>query len=184
MKDNSLIYKRINKIINENGRFDELVILDIENIYGCNSIYTKNKERKMKKIRETKKRLKNFENYLNLTRRSLIIISANRRLLEDLDMWYFDESPPVEILISAKGEDGADLALIDSAEYILNSEHINKFKKIIIASGDHIFTPLIKRLKNEKFNYKTLSVDGKLSNKILEISEDHINLDRELEYAV
>ena len=148
MKEENLIYKRINEKIQENNGFDELVIFDIENVYGCNSIKTKNKERKTLKVNRAKKRLKNFDNYFNLTRNSLIIISANRRLLEDLDKWYFDESPPVEILISAKGEDGADLALIDSAEYILDSDLISNFKEVVVATGDHIFTPLVKKLND------------------------------------
>ena len=46
MKEENLIYKRINEKIQENNGFDELVIFDIENVYGCNSIKTKNKERK------------------------------------------------------------------------------------------------------------------------------------------
>ena len=90
MKEENLIYKRINEKIQENNGFDELVIFDIENVYGCNSIKTKNKERKTLKVNRAKKRLKNFDNYFNLTRNSLIIISANRRLLEDLDkLKYF-----------------------------------------------------------------------------------------------
>jgi hypothetical protein len=113
-----------------------------------------------------------------------LIISANRRLLEDLDKWYFDESPPVEILISAKGEDGADLALIDSAEFILESDLISNFKEVVVASGDHIFTPLIRKLKEKKIKYTTVShVGSGLSNKILKNSENHVVLDQELEYA-
>ena len=184
MKEENLIYKRIKEKIEENNGFDELVIFDIENVYGNKSVRTKNKERKNLKINRTKRRLKNFDNYFNLTKNSLLIISANRRLLEDLDKWYFDESPPVEILISATGEDGADLALIDSAEFILDSDLISNFKEVVVASGDHIFTPLVRKLKEKKVKYTTVSQVGSgLSNKILKNSENHIVLDQELEYA-
>ena len=44
MEEENLIYKRINEKIEENNGFDELVIFDIENVYGCNSIKTKNKK--------------------------------------------------------------------------------------------------------------------------------------------
>ena len=104
MKETNLIYERIEEKIKENNGFDELVIFDIENVFGNKSVITKNKERKNLKIKRAKRRLKNFDNYFNLTKNSLLIISAHRRLLEDLDKWYFDESPPVEILISAKGK--------------------------------------------------------------------------------
>ena len=57
MKEENLIYKRINEKIKENNGFDELVIFDIENVYGCNSIKTKNKERKTLKVNRAKKRL-------------------------------------------------------------------------------------------------------------------------------
>ena len=52
MEEENLIYKRINEKIKENNGFDELVIFDIENVYGCNSIKTKNKEslRKLEKV--------------------------------------------------------------------------------------------------------------------------------------
>ena len=184
MKEENLIYKRINEKIKENNGFDELVIFDIENIYGCNSIKTKNKERKTLKVNRAKRRLKNFDNYFNLTRNSLIIISANRRLLEDLDKWYFDESPPVEILISAKGKDGADLALIDSAEHILDSDLISNFKEVVVATGDHIFAPLVKKLNDKNVKYTTVSVHGcGLSNKLYQNSDNHIILNQELEYA-
>ena len=184
MEEENLIYKRINEKIQENNGFDELVIFDIENVYGCNSIKTKNKKRKILKVNRAKKRLKNFDNYFNLTRNSLIIISANRRLLEDLDNWYFDESPPEEILISAKGKDGADLALIDTADHILDSDLISNFKEVVVASGDHIFTPLVKKLNDRNIKYTTVSGHGSgLSSKLYENSDNHIILDQELEYA-
>jgi len=184
MKETNLIYERIEEKIKENNGFDELVIFDIENVYGDKTVITKNKERKNLKINRAKRRLKNFDNYFNLTKNSLLIISAHRRLLEDLDRWYFDESPPVEILISAKGKDGADLALIDSAEFILESDLISNFKKVVIASGDHIFTPLVRKLEEKNIKYTTVSKNGSgLSNKMLENSENHVVLDPELEYA-
>ena len=184
MEEENLIYKRINEKIEENNGFDELVIFDIENVYGCNSVKTKNKKRKILKVNRAKKRLKNFDNYFNLTRNSLIIISANRRLLEDLDNWYFDESPPEEILISAKGKDGADLVLIDTAEHILDSDLISNFKEVVVASGDHIFTPLVKKLSDKNVKYTTVSVHGcGLSSKLYENSDNHIILDQELEYV-
>lgn len=183
MKETNLIYKRINEKIIENNGFDELVIFDIENVYGYSRIKTQNKKRRNLKINRAKRKLKNFDNYFNLTRNSLIIVSGHRRLLEDLDNWYFEQSPPVEILISAKGEDGADLALIDSAEYILNSDLISNFKEVVIASGDHIFTPLVRKLKEKKIKYTTVSGGASLSNKLLKNSDNHIVLDNELEYA-
>ena len=184
MKETNLIYERIEEKIRENNGFDELVIFDIENVFGNKSVITKNKERKNLKIKRAKRRLKNFDNYFNLTKNSLLIISAHRRLLEDLDKWYFDESPPVEILISAKGKDGADLALIDSAEFILESDLISNFKEVVVVSGDHIFTPLVRKLKEKKIKYTTVSQNGSgLSNKILKNSENHVVLDTELEYA-
>ena len=153
MKEENLIYKRINEKIKENNGFDELVIFDIENVYGCNSIKTKNKERKILKVNRAKKRLKNFDNYFNLTRNSLIIISANRRLLEDLDKWYFDESPPVEILISAKGKDGADLALIDSAEHILDSDLISNFENGVKSNKPTFFIVLLVSYSAEGYQF-------------------------------
>ena len=80
MKETNLIYERIEEKIKENNGFDELVIFDIENVYGNKSARTKNKDRKNLKINRAKRRLKNFDNYFNLTRNSLLIISANRRL--------------------------------------------------------------------------------------------------------
>ena len=44
MNKTNLIYKRIIEKISENNGFDELVIYDIENIYGCSSIRTKDKK--------------------------------------------------------------------------------------------------------------------------------------------
>ena len=184
MKETNLIYERIEEKIKENNGFDVLVIFDIENVLGCTSARSRNKKRKNLKVNRAKRRLKNFDNYFNLTKNSLLIISANRKLLEDLDEWYFDESPPVEILISAKGEDGADLALIDSAEFILESDLITNFKEVVVASGDHIFTPLVRKLKENNVKYTTVSrVGSGLSNKILKNSENHVLLDQEFEYA-
>ena len=45
MKEENLIYKRINEKIQENNGFDELVIFDIENVYGCNSINKKQRKK-------------------------------------------------------------------------------------------------------------------------------------------
>ena len=183
MNKKNLIYKRIIEKISENNGFDELFIYYIENIYGCSSIRTKEKKRKQQRINKAKQSLKNFDNNLYLTKNSLVIISAHRQLLEDLDDWYFDESPPVEIL-SAKGEDGADLALIDSAEFILDSGLDKYFKEIIVASGDHIFSPLVEKLKNKRIKYKTVSSHAeRVSKKILNTSDNHILLDSKLEYA-
>ena len=38
---------------------------------------------------------------------------------------------------------GTDLALIDSAEFILDSGLDKYFKEIIVAFWDHIFSPLV-----------------------------------------
>ena len=74
MNKTNLIYKRIIEKISENNGFDELVIYDIENIYGCSSIRTKDKKRKQQRINKAKQRLKNFDNNLYLTKNSLVII--------------------------------------------------------------------------------------------------------------
>ena len=68
MNKTNLIYKRIIEKISENNGFDELVIYDIENIYGCSSIRTKDKKRKQQRINKAKQRLKNFDNNLYLTK--------------------------------------------------------------------------------------------------------------------
>ena len=68
--------------------------------------------------------------------------------------------------------------------FILESDLISNFKEVVIASGDHIFTPLIRKLKEKKIKYTTVSHEGSgLSNKILKNSENHVVLDQELEYA-
>ena len=50
MKETNLIYKRINEKINENNGFDELVIFDIENVYGYSRIKTQNKKEEILKL--------------------------------------------------------------------------------------------------------------------------------------
>ena len=81
----------------------------------------------------------------------------------------------------AKGEDGADLALIDSAEFILESDLISNFKEVVIASGDHIL-PLIGKLKEKKIKYN-VSHEGRTIKQDSKNSENHVVLDQELEYA-
>ena len=54
---------------------------------------------------------------------------------------------------------------------------------MVVASGDHIFTPLVRKLKEKKIKYTTVSGGASLSNKLLKNSDNHIVLDNELEYA-
>ena len=64
-------------------------------------------------------------------------------------------------IVVRSGVDGADLALID----VLETERIEqRFGRIVLASGDHIFVPVIKRLRDAGVEVETLSIRGQLSH--------------------
>lgn len=66
-------------------------------------------------------------------------------------------------LVVRSGVDGADLALIA----VLETERIEqRFGRVIVASGDHIFVPVIKRLRDAGVEVEALSIKEQLSREL------------------
>jgi len=66
-------------------------------------------------------------------------------------------------IVVRSGVDGADLALIE----VLETERIEqRFSRVVIASGDHIFVPVIKRLRDAGVEVDALSIKGQLSHEL------------------
>jgi len=66
-------------------------------------------------------------------------------------------------IVVRSGVDGADLALIE----VLETERIEqRFSRVVIASGDHIFVPAIRRLREAGVEVEALSVAGQLSHEL------------------
>jgi len=66
-------------------------------------------------------------------------------------------------IVVRSGVDGADLALIE----VLETERIEqRFGRVVIASGDHIFVPVTKQLREAGVDVEALSVEGQLSHEL------------------
>lgn len=66
-------------------------------------------------------------------------------------------------LVVRSGINGADLALID----VLNTEDVEKrFCRVVVASGDHIFVPSIKRLQQAGVEVEALAIKGQISREL------------------
>lgn len=66
-------------------------------------------------------------------------------------------------LVIRSGADGADLALIE----VLETERVERrFGRVVIASGDHSFVPVIKRLREAGVVVEALSIAGQLSREL------------------
>ena len=168
MKTLSKLTKKEEKSLNLSGKFDTLFIHDIENTIGY----------KMPDHKEESyftNLLEDLDEELGVQDNDLVIIAGNKHLLDKANELYYQKTPCEEILLPAGGADGADLKLLASIQRLISKQKIQKFKKVVIVSGDHIFSNWVRSLKRFGIQIETIAT-RKNTCREFRISDHHTYL--------
>lgn len=139
------------EFLNIKGKFDTLFIHDIENTIGFKKPDHKSKDYFLNL-------LKKLDRELGVKDNDLVVMAGNKNLLDTANQVYYQDTPCEEIILPAGGKDGADLKLLASIQRLFALNHLRKFKKIVIVSGDHIFSNWVSTLKRQGLNIETVSL--------------------------
>ncbi|WP_162179003.1 NYN domain-containing protein [Bifidobacterium stellenboschense] len=76
-------------------------------------------------------------------------------------------------LVFRKGHNGADLALLD----VLKNENVaQRFDRLVLASGDGIFTGIVRRLANEGMSIHQVGVTDHVSRALSEAADESVRI--------
>ena len=67
-------------------------------------------------------------------------------------------APSNGLIFPAGGKDGADLKLLASVQRLYSSNQLSQFKKVVIVSGDNIFSSWARTLTRLGINVETISL--------------------------
>ena len=147
---NKLTKKEKDKL-NIKGKFDTLFIHDIENTIGYKRPDHGQKSYFFNLLRKLDKELGVKDN-------DLVVIAGNKKLIEKANNIYYEDTPCKEIIFPAGGKDGADLKLLASVQRLYSSNQLSQFKKVVIVSGDNIFSSWARTLTLLVINVETISL--------------------------
>lgn len=165
MKTLNKLSKDEEKSINLSGKYDTLFIHDIENTIG----YKKPDHKEDSYFTEL---LEELDSELGVKDNDLVIIAGNKHLLNKANNLHYKDTPCEEIILPAGGSDGADLKLLAAIQRLFSQKKIQKFKKVVIVSGDNIFSSWVRSLKRFGIDVETVSLRENTCREF-RISYDH-----------
>jgi len=143
--------KKETKKLNIKGKFDTLFIHDIENTIG-------HKRPDHKNDSYFHNLLKKLDRELGVKDNDLVVMAGNKNLIEKANTIYYQNTPCEEIIFPAGGKDGADLKLLSSVQRLFASNQLSQFKKVVIVSGDNIFSSWVGALKRIGIEVHTVAL--------------------------
>lgn len=143
--------KKEEKSLNLQGKYDTLYIHDIENTIG-------HKRPDHKQDSYFRSLLTKLDIELGVKDNDLVVIAGNKNLTEKANNIYYKNTPCEEIIFPAGGKDGADLKLLSSVQRLFASNQLSQFKKVVIVSGDNIFSSWVRTLNRVGVNVETVSI--------------------------
>ena len=133
---------------NTDRRARTLHLVDIENLIGTDP--------KAASIHDVQHAFGQFARAARQRVTDLMIIGCNPKLAVKVQATLRGAGR----IRTRKGPDGADLALLDAVEVDLWSE---RFDRVVIGSGDHIFTETAARLREAGLEVVVVGLDGHVS---------------------
>lgn len=128
-----------------------LLIHDIENTFGYKMLDKTNPDL-------LGHLLESLDSTLGIGEEDLSIMSGNKHLLTKATEVYYEDSLSEDIIIPAGGKDGADHKLLSSLRELYSAGLIKNFNKVIIISGDSIFSNWSNVLKRNGVMVETYSI--------------------------